>query len=241
MEMPLQHQIMGYDRVASMFSPDGRLLQVEYAEKMVRKGYASIGMICNDGVVIVANKRAFDKLALPETVKIFEIDSHISATGAGMLSDARMLINRAQLNAQQHRVTYDEAVDVETIVKEMADLKQMTTQLGGARPFGVFIITVGINPNNQKKLYVTDVAGNYTAYKAAAIGESDAEIQAELERRYRDDLTIDQGIALCLDILKKITKKQFDIRRIDAAFIKTKDKQFTRVTLDALKRFAKSK
>lgn len=239
MEMPLQHQVMGYDRVTSMFSPDGRLLQVEYAEKMVRKGFACIGMICADGVMIVANKKSYDKLALPETVKIFEVDSHIAATGAGMLSDARVLIDRVQLSAQQHRVTYDEAVDVESVVKEISDIKQMTTQFGGARPFGVFIIVTGINPNNERKLYVTDVAGNYSAYKAATVGENDKEIKDELENLYRDDLKIDDGIKLSLDILKKIFKKQFDIRRIEAAYIKTKDKQFTRLTDDAIKKYSK--
>ena len=239
MEMPLQHQIMGYDRVASMFSPEGSLLQVEYAEKMVKKGFASIGLICSDGVVIVANKKTYDKLALPETVKIFEVDSHIAATGSGMLSDARVLIDRAQLNAQQHRVTYDEAIDVESIVKEIADLKQMTTQFGGARPFGVFIIITGINPDGVKKLYVTDVAGNYFAYKATAIGENDKEIKDELEKRYKDEISVDDGIKLCLDILKKVLKKQFDIRRIDGSCIRSKDKKFMRLSQEALKRYAK--
>ena len=237
--MPLQHQVMGYDRVASMFSPDGRLLQVEYAEKMVKKGFASMGLICSDGVIVVATKRPFDKLTLPETVKIFQIDSHIAATGSGMLSDARVLIDRAQLNAQQHHITYNEAIDVESIVKEVADLKQMVTQFGGARPFGVFIIITGINPNGQRKLYVTDVAGNYTSYKAAAIGENDKEIRAELERAYRDDITTEEGLKLCMTIFKKVFKKQFDVRRIEAAFVKQSDREFTRVSLDAIKRYSK--
>lgn len=230
---------MGYDRVASMFSPEGRLLQVEYAEKMVKKGFASIGLICSDGVAIVATKRAYDKLTLPETVKIFEVDTHIAASGSGMLSDARVLIDRAQLSAQQHRVTYDEAIDVESVVKEIADLKQMTTQFGGARPFGVFIIVTGINPDGERKLYVTDVAGNYSAHKAAAIGENDIEIKAELEKRYKDDMSVDDSIKLCLDILKKVLKKQFDIRRVEVAFINVKDRQFKRVDQDSLKRYTK--
>ncbi len=239
MEMPLQHQIMGYDRVASMFSPDGRLLQVEYAEKMVKKGFASIGMICSDGVLIVATRKNYDKLSLPETVKIFEVDSHIAATGAGMLSDARVLIDRAQLFAQQHRVTYDESIDVESIVKEIADLKQMVTQFGGARPFGVFLIIIGVNTSGERKLYITDVAGNYSAYKATAIGESDLEIKEELEKAYKDDITIEDGIKLCLSILQKVQKKQFDVRRIEAAYIKSKDMQFSRVNFDSLKKYSK--
>ena len=239
MEMPLQHQIMGYDRVTSMFSPDGRLLQVEYAEKMVRRGFASIGIVCQDGVLIVANKRPFDKLSLPENVKILEVDSHIAATGAGMLSDARILIDRAQLQAQQHRVTYDESVDVESVVKEIADLKQMTTQFGGARPFGVEVIITGVNTDNEKKLYVTDVAGNYFAYKATAVGENEDKIKEELRNMYKDDLKIEDGIKMCLEILKKLLGKSFDIRRVDCAYITTKDKQFTRLESEKLKRYVK--
>ena len=106
MEMPMQHQVMGYDRTSAIFSPDGHLLQVEYAEKTVRLGSSSIGMVASNGVVILADKRIKDKLMIPEaSAKIYEIDSHIVATAAGILSDARVLLEKAQLLAQQHRVT----------------------------------------------------------------------------------------------------------------------------------------
>src|SRR3990172_9215013 len=120
MDIPneMQHQAMGYDRAATMFSPDGHLLQVEYAEKTVRLGSSSIGLVCKDGIVIVADRRVRDKLIAPESVnKIYEIDEHIVATAAGILSDARILIENAQVLAQQNRVTYSSPIDPISIIR----------------------------------------------------------------------------------------------------------------------------
>ena len=117
---PMQHQMMGYDRAITMFSPDGRLLQVEYAKKTVRQGSTAIGMVCSDGVLLVADKRVVDSLIVPESVeKIWQIDDNIGAAASGILSDARVLIDRAQLKAQQHRVTYDSEIDTLTIAKHI--------------------------------------------------------------------------------------------------------------------------
>ena len=102
MQATMSHQMMGYDRAITMFSPDGRLLQVEYAKKTVRQGSTAIGMVCSDGVLLVTDKRMVDPLIVPESVeKVFQIDDHIGATAAGIVSDARVLIERAQLKAQQ--------------------------------------------------------------------------------------------------------------------------------------------
>src|SRR3989344_3252680 len=112
MEVPteMQHQAMGYDRAATMFSPDGHLLQVEYAEKTVKLGSNSVGLVCKDGVVLIADRRIRDKLIAPEsTNKIFEVDEHIVLTAAGLLSDARILVDNAQVLSQQNRVTYSSA------------------------------------------------------------------------------------------------------------------------------------
>ena len=128
MQQPMPHQIMGYDRAITMFSPDGRLLQVEYAKKTVRQGSTAIGMVCKDGIVFITDKRIVDTLVVAEAVeKIWQIDDHIAATASGILSDARVLIERAQLRAQQHRVTYDSPIDVLSVVKDVSNLKQFCT------------------------------------------------------------------------------------------------------------------
>src|SRR5438552_3593942 len=148
MELPteIQHQAMGYDRAATMFSPDGHLLQVEYAEKTVKLGSASIGLACKDGVAIIADRRVRDKLIAPESAnKIFEIDDHIVATAAGILADARILVDHAQVLAQQNKITYNSPVEPLSVIRMIADRKQMFTQYGGARPYGVAILLGGVS------------------------------------------------------------------------------------------------
>jgi len=235
--MEMQNQAMGYDRTATMFSPDGHLLQVEYAEKTVRLGSASIGFVCTDGIVIIADKRTRDKLIVTESAnKVFEIDEHIIASAAGILSDARILIERAQLIAQQHRVTYDSGIDVESIVKEMSNVKQAFTQYGGARPFGVSVMTAGTT-NSTPKLFVSDVTGNYFEYKASAIGENDEKIKEMLREEYEDKLNIDDCIKLGLKLFKKILGKNFDIDRFDVGYVSTKEKKLKRVEGAELKKY----
>src|SRR3989338_2101234 len=165
---------MSYDRSITMFSPDGRLLQVEYAKKNVRQGSSALGIACKDGVVLVSDKRITSKLIVPEAIeKMFNIDSHIIATAAGIISDARVLVDRAQLRAQQHLVTFDSKVDVLTIVKEICDLKQVCTQSAGLRPFGVSLLVAGVEEDGMVKLFLTEPYGLYFQYRAAAIGRSE--------------------------------------------------------------------
>ncbi len=240
MEMPidLQHQMMGYDRTTTMFSPEGHLLQVEYAEKTIRLGAASLGLVCSDGVVIVADKRAGNKL-LSDSYKIFEIDSHVMASAAGILSDARVLVERVQLLAQQNRVTYDTAIDVESIVKEITSIKQAATQYGGVRPFGVAIIVTGINPDGDAKLFVTDVTGNYIAYKAIAVGENDDKIKELLEKSYKESLDVEGGIKLALAIFRKVLGRKFNLARFDVAYITKKEKEIKRVASENLRKYSR--
>jgi len=240
MEMPMQHQIMGYDRTSAIFSPDGHLLQVEYAEKTVRLGSASMGMVTSEGVIIVADRRIKDKLMIPESMtKVYEIDSHIGATAAGILSDARILIQKAQLAAQQNKVMYDSPINVESVVKEIADIKQTFTQYGGARPFGIAMLVAGVDPNDGKKLFITDVTGNYFGYKATAIGENDEKIKEMLAKEYKESLTTEGALKLALNIFKRILGKKFDLERIEAVVISQKDKKFKRMIGSELSKFNK--
>ena len=217
--MDMQHQAMGYDRTATMFSPEGHLLQVEYAEKTVRLGSSSIGMVCSDGVFIIADKKAEDKLVVKDSAnKISEIDSHIIASSAGILSDARILIERAQVLSQQHRVTYNSPIEPELGIKEIANMKQQFTQYGGARPFGVSMMLAGIN-GKKGEVFVSDVTGNYFSYYANVIGENDERIREELREKYKQTLTIKQGVKLALDIFEKVQGNKFNMRKFELVYI----------------------
>lgn len=215
----MQHQQMGYDRAATMFSPDGHILQVEYAEKTIRLGGASIGIVCKDGVVIVSDRRKKEDLVVEESAnKINEIDEHIICVSAGIASDARVLIDKARVLAQQHRITYDSAPNTESIVRDIADIKQQFTQYGGARPFGVSMMFAGIN--GEAVLYTTNITGNYLKYYANAIGENDEEIKKYLKEDYKKNLSVKEGLSMALDIFKKVQKENFSIDRFDAGILK---------------------
>ncbi|MBT3720882.1 archaeal proteasome endopeptidase complex subunit alpha [archaeon] len=236
---PLQHQMMGYDRAITMFSPDGRLLQVEYAKKTVRQGSTAIGITCQDGVVLVTDKRIVDKLIVPKSVeKIWQIDSHIGATASGIISDARVLIERSQLQAQQHRVTYDSPIDIISIVRDIANLKQLTTQSGGYRPFGVSLLIAGVD-NGKAKLYETDPTGIYFQYKACVIGEAEPEVEEILNKDYKESMKMDEGFKLAIKALKKSLDKNFDPERIDAAYVSNKDQKFSRLTKNEIMNYMK--
>jgi len=227
MSTDMQHQAMGYDRTATMFSPDGHLLQVEYAEKTVRLGSASIGMVCSDGVFILADKRIEDALIVKESAsKIYEIDSHIVASVAGIVSDARVLIERAQLLAQQ--------IETESIVKEIANMKQQFTQYGGARPFGVSMMTAGIN-GKKPELFVSDITGNYFSYHANAIGENDDKLKEKLREKYKQNLKIKEGIKLALEIFKEIKGNKFSLSKFELVYINSENKKIERIEGERIK------
>jgi len=215
----MQHQQMGYDRAATMFAPDGHILQVEYAEKTVRLGSASIGIVGKDCVVIISDRRQKDVLIVEESAnKINEIDEHIIAVSAGITSDARVLVEKARIVSQQHRMTYDSAPSTESVVRDIADIKQQFTQYGGARPFGITMMFAGYN--SKPVLYTTDVTGNYLKYNANAIGENDEKIKKILREKYTKDLSSRDAIKLGLSIFKEIQGDEFSLDRFDVGIIK---------------------
>ena len=227
-QQEMSHQMMGYDRTSAMFSPDGRLLQVEYAKEAVKQGSTAIGLVCKEGVLLVADKRVVDKLIVADSVeKIFQLDDHIGATATGFVMDARVLLEKAQVIVQQHRITYGVPMDVISLVKEICDIKQFFTQYGGARPFGVSVIIAGVD--ESPVLYVTDPTGIFFEYKATAIGEGEVEVKQILNKEYKEGISIDEGLKLAMNALKKVLGKDFDVRRIDGAYIKSDEKKFVRI------------
>ncbi len=231
---------MGYDRSITMFSPDGRLLQVEYAKKTVKQGSTAMGIVCKDGVVFVSDKRITSKLIVPEAIeKMFRIDDHIAATAAGIISDARVLVDRAQLKAQQHVVAYDSPIDVLSVVKEMCDLKQVCTQSAGLRPFGVSMLVGGVEEDGTIKLFLTEPYGLYFQYRAAVIGEGEAEIEAILQKKYRANLSVEEGLKLGVSAMKEFLNTEFNVERVDAAFIDNKTRKFTKLSDDELRKLLK--
>lgn len=230
----IQHQQMGYDRAITMFSPDGRLLQVEYAKKTVRQGSTALGVTTDEGVILLTDKRIVDSLVVPGAVeKIFQIDDHIMCTAAGILPDARVLVERAQVKAQQHAVTYDTPIEVISIVKDLTGLMQLTTQSGGYRPFGVSLLIGGVDDDGIK-LYGTDPVGVYNQYRAAAIGEKQDEAEELLRKEWKSGMTHEQGMKLAFSVMKRVLADTVIPDRIDCAYINLKTRMLVRLSADEI-------
>ncbi|MCD6547606.1 MAG: archaeal proteasome endopeptidase complex subunit alpha [Nanoarchaeota archaeon] len=234
----LPHEIMGYDRAITVFSPDGRLLQVEYAKKTVSQGAISIGIKCKDGVVLLADKRVTEKLIVPESIeKIYKIDKHIGAAITGIMSDGRVLIQRAQTKAQSHKITYDEPIDVISLVKDISDQQHIFTQYGGARPYGVALLIGGYDASGSR-LFMTEPSGIFFEYKAVGVGENSSAANKFLEDNYKENITKEQGIKLGLAALKKALGTKFNKERIDVCVI-SKKTGFKKLTKEEILKYIK--
>lgn len=196
---------LGYDRAIVVFSPEGRMYQVEYARKAVEKATTAVGVTFANGVVLAAS-RALQKLLVPESIeKISKIDEHIGIASCGILADSRVLIDFARVKSQVNRMTYSEPIEVHVLVKDICDRKQRFTQMGGIRPFGVSLLVAGMNEGPH--LYETDPSGTLREWKAHAVGRGSKDAKKVLVEEYKDSMTKDKAIELALKSLKAGEKK----------------------------------
>lgn len=228
-----------YDRVATMFSPDGRLYQVEYASKIVGQGTMGVGIVFNDGILLGADKKIASKLIVPDSIeKLFKIDSHIGAVSAGLVGDARRLIQFAREKCQENQMLYEEQIEIESLVKELSAVKHSYTQYGGVRPFGVSFIIGGID-DTGKRLFETEPSGALAEYQAVAIGKGRNEAMALFEKEYNENMSFDDAIGLCLRALSKglDEKEKLSAERLDFAMFDSSTKEFKRVQKNQVKNF----
>jgi proteasome alpha subunit len=214
----------GYDRASTLFSPDGRLYQVEYAIETVRRGTLAIGIKSKDSVVLAAEEKARKLQVSDITQKIFQIDDHIGVAAAGYIPDARTQVDQARFFAQSNRLIYDEPVDVEGVAKNLADMAHQFTQYAGVRPYGVALILAGVDKNGAS-LYQTDPSGTYIEYDAVAIGDGSDQVNEFLEKNYHADISMDEASILALDSIYLISEEKTGTRHIRMAQIDTKTKR----------------
>ncbi|QCC60194.1 archaeal proteasome endopeptidase complex subunit alpha [Natrinema thermotolerans] len=224
-----QSQQQAYDRGITIFSPDGRLYQVEYAREAVKRGTASVGVRTPDGVVLAANRQISSPLMERSSVeKIHKADDHVGVASAGHVADARQLIDLARRRAQGEQLRYGQEIGVETLTRSITDHIQEYTQTGGARPFGVALLVGGVE-DGQPRLFETDPSGTDYEWQAAAVGGDRDVIQGYLEEEYREDLDIDAGIELAISALNEPEEESVAAEAVDVATITTEDESFSTV------------
>ncbi len=219
-----------YDRAITVFSPDGRLFQVEYALETVKRGSTVLGITCPEGVVLAAEEKTSSKLQDTNFAwKIFQIDEHVGTAVSGLSSDARILVDQARIFAQSHRLTYDEPVDIEVLSKRVGDIMQMYTQHAGVRPFGISMIFGGVDKLGPKVLQA-DPSGACWGYKAVAIGAGSDNVRDLLEAKYNDSFSLSESIMLAVESLSKVVEGRPDPQKIKIVVIPVETKRFTKLS-----------
>ena len=234
--MQPQYQ-MGYDRAITVFSPDGRLYQVEYAREAVKRGTTAVGIKAKDGVVLIVDKRVSSKLLEPSSIeKIFKIDEHIGVASSGLVGDARALVDRARIECQSNRVSYDEKIEVEALAKKLCDHMQTLTQYGGIRPYGTALLIAGVS-DHEGRLFETDPSGTLLEYKATGIGIGRPAAMKVFEEEYNTGLSVKEAIQLGLKALHSATEGKFDVDTVEIGVIEHENPVFRKMSKDEVASF----
>jgi len=228
----------GYDMTPTMYSPDGRIYQVEYAIETVKRGAIAIGLQSKDGVIVAVEEKSRDLQVEDITQKIFQVDDHIGVAAAGYIPDARILVDNARFFSQSNKLTYDESVEVETVAKHLADQSHQFTQYSGVRPFGVALIIAGVDRKGTR-IFVTDPSGTYVPYAAVAIGGNSDEVTEFLEKNYKQDMSMDDAISMAISAIN-LKGDENGVKHIRMARIKSDTKQFEKISDDELTKHAQS-
>jgi len=229
----------GYDMTPTMYSPDGRIYQVEYAIETVKRGTLAIGVSSKEGVIMAVEEKPRTLQTSNVTQKIFQVDYHIGVAAAGYIPDARVQVDGARFFSQGNRMTYDESVEVSTVAKHLADQAHQFTQYGGVRPNGVSMIIAGIDQKGES-IYVTDPSGTYIQFSAIAIGAGADDVNAFLEKHYKEDLSLDDAAALAIAAINLKAESKDGVNNIKMAKITTKDKIFEKVSESDLQNYSKN-
>ncbi|KKN60544.1 hypothetical protein LCGC14_0530820 [marine sediment metagenome] len=215
----------GYDRALTVFSPEGRLFQVEYALEAVRRGTIAIAVKSQNDVCICAQIKIPSKLMDANSIdKIFQVDDHIGVAISGLHADSRALVNYARVQAQSFRLTYDEPVRLNLLAKTIADMAQQYSQFGGIRPFGCALFFIGIDASGPQ-IFTTSPSGIYRSFKAYALGSGEAAAREYLIENYKDGMTFGEIVDLNLKTLKESVDEDLTKENVRLAYIK-KDEQF---------------
>ena len=229
----------GYDMTPTMYSPDGRIYQVEYAIETVKRGTLAIGVSSKEGVIMAVEEKPRTLQTSNITQKIFQVDYHIGVAAAGYIPDARVQVDGARFFSQGNRMTYDESVEVATVAKHLADQAHQFTQYGGVRPNGVSMIIAGIDQKGES-IYVTDPSGTYIQFAAVAIGAGSDEVNEFLEKNYKEDMSLEDAASLAIAAINLKSEAKDGINHIKMAKITSESKIFEKISESDLQNYSQN-
>merc|ERR1712093_933336 len=223
-----------YDRGVNTFSPEGRLIQVEYAIEAIKHGATAIGIATSEGCVLVAEKRIASTLQVPSSVeKIMEIDEHIGCTMSGLTADSRTLVDRARVECQNHRFTYNEPMSVDAVTQSLCDVALRFSEEGDddgedalSRPFGVALLLAGM-ANDGPALFHMDPSGTYVRFEAKAIGSASEGAQSALQDEYNKSLSLEEAETLAMKVLKQVMEEKLTDNNVEIAVVSAETGLFT--------------
>lgn len=226
----------GYDMTPTMYSPDGRIYQVEYALETVKRGTIAVGVNSKDGVIIAVEEKSRALQVSEVTQKIFQIDEHIGAAAAGYIPDARILVDNARYFSQSNKLTYDEPVEIETVAKHLADQNHQFTQYSGVRPFGVALIVAGVDRKGSN-VFIIDPSGTFVSYAAVAIGLGSDDVNEFLEKNYKDNITIEEAASLAIAAINLKSEEKIGIENIKMSQVRKDTGKIEPISVNDLKKF----